>query len=346
MDGHLAHSDYGQQNEYFRRFYDRYVDETVQPFTATTCNFPRCDLDRSKTRNMSQIRAHVLSHFKGEQFEKFVCRRCNFNNDAWVSLKAHKCLLRSDFPRIQHFIDKCLAAHPKQLPKSMECSKCKEVFDSLYKAHYQFLSCTRTIIACIKCDTKFGSYLHAKLHYESCNQIEAKTRRVAFQSDKVKPPTTTDDRNWSEKEMMTHIREITSPKIRSLFSRFPNGALGYVGMTSHPTERFTEHAATLCVVAGKQVPVIYQNQEATPVVDIEDLILFKCYKKSQALNYEFLLQFHLVDKKGKFNAEFGRRMNWMRPAKPTIKLNEKKQPHIVYFLTRSQTFRQYLKNKR
>jgi hypothetical protein len=139
-----------------------------------------------------------------------------------------------------------------------------------------------------------------------------------------------------DRQMMQHIRDVTADQLEAILNRFPEGGLGYIGCTSKPIERFTTHAGVMCFIDGpyrRQKSIIFEKDEANPTIDNNELILFRCCWKSQALLFEYLLQWHCVDRKGELHKRFGSRMNVMRPARTQAIVHEEKVAHYVYVIS-------------
>lgn len=178
---------------------------------------------------------HHMTHYKSFEHDKFKCPRCDNNYSSFRSLKDHagndKCKITSDFPPAQFYIDKCLKLHRKQDIKATVCSKCgKDSYKAPYDCQSHFMSCVKMAIPCLKCGREFVAYPNARLHYESCTNTGKDNKKPNF-IDQVKPPNDNDDKEWSYAMMLDYMHEQTVEKLEALFGRYPEGAMGIIGMT-------------------------------------------------------------------------------------------------------------------
>lgn len=315
-------TNFGKESDYLIKFYDRYVDITVQPYDSTVCNFPGCDFSKKYS---TDVRRHYLTHFKGPEYEKFVCPRCGNNYSEFKKLKNHtgigRCTLKSDFPKESKYISECLNINPQQDPKSKKCSACDREFTSYYNCHQHFMNCVQFTISCIKCGAQYTQYRQCRLHYEHCDG-SSKGKVAKFQANCLIGPDGSHDVEWNDVLMLDYIRKTTIPQLHSIFARFPEGSFGTIGMTKKPRQRFAQY---------RNYNAVNKFDEANPPIkSINELILFRCWYRQDAFDFEYLLQYHTVDPSGEFYSDFGAKMNPMtlRVTKTTDKA---KRPHYVYF---------------
>ena len=125
--------------------------------------------------------------------------------------------------------------------------------------------------------------------------------------------------------MMKLIRSETIPKMREIFSRYPQPCFGIVGMTSNVSKRFATYNVNWQV---------YMRNKCNPYMDLDECILFRCWNKYSALKFEYLVQKSTIRNDGEFFKEFSTRMNNQTIRKPTItpgSLREKE--YFVYLRT-------------
>lgn len=297
----------------------------MQPFKSKKCHFEGCKYASS---DATTVRTHHMTHYKGPDYLKFVCKRCNKNYESHKNLTQHAgremCLIQSGFSKQAVFMDECLKLHPEQHPKSKECSNCNEKFVSPFVCLQHFTGCVNMPIKCTKCNQEYATYQVARKHYEQCDykpgDKDNTTKKAFFKRDKIIPPTD-EDIEMNEDQMMAHIRKHTIEKLKALFARFPKDAFGIIGMTSDPIRRFTEY---------RKHSEVYQKHEASPRMKNDEFILFRCWSKKEALRYEYLLLKHTILEDGELHSVFGSRMNRQVVWKPTYK-SKIKGLHYVYF---------------
>jgi hypothetical protein len=141
-----------------------------------------------------------------------------------------------------------------------------------------------------------------------------------FTDDKILPPSVENDKVWNDKLMLEHMQKISIPKFLSLFDRFPKPAFGSIGISKDPVNRWSNYVGHA---------EIFKKSESTPRVTNNELILFSCWSKKDALRYEYLMQHHTIQKGGKFFNLLGHRMNPQFIREPKVQ-DIKREPYHVY----------------
>lgn len=307
--------------QFHEEFWSRYGDEINQDFDARTCSACGTLSDSKKG-----ARSHRLTHFNDKNYIKFFCDRCkrNFNSHAGINghARRNQCFIRSDFPEMIEFQERCLADNPKQPFNARECSECGESFKKPKECRNHFLTCVRFSYDCPRCGSSYSSYMSARLHYE--RDCKSSKNEMRFYHENIKTPPVSEKKIiWTEELMLKNMREKTIPKLRNHLKRFPNGALMLIGKAENPKVRDAWY---------NTYRAVYNRHQLKPFMDLNEQILFMCWSPYDALLYEFLLQFNLIDEKGEFFAEFGTKINkqtYKRP-KVTAANTQKNKPYYVY----------------
>jgi hypothetical protein len=313
---------YDTEDQYMQRMWLDYGDE-LPPYKTKICNIGPCT---HISGNFRDARRHAIKHLDSSTHDKFLCPRCEQNFGSHKSLRYHgnlgRCFRQSDFPSQRHFNLLCLAEHPQQAVEAKRCHKCGFRGKSASNVHKHFVECVRFPIVCPRCDSVFVQYYTARLHYENTCDGTYENRRYYYEQI-TPPPLEEKEKKWSEREMMEYIRRITIPQLRRLIARFPPGALLLIGQTENVRirdQRYNIHAVTI------------RRAELEPFMELNEMILFRCWTRYDALLFEYLLQHHTIDESGEFHGEFGDRVNHQFHTRPTQteENTQNSQPYYVY----------------
>lgn len=276
-----------------------------------------------------------MVHFDKSSYKKFNCPRCLRNYSNYDELKMHgfrdKCNFESKYPPQRFFVDKALLE--SGMVRGKFCTGCNKNFEFVYMFDEHLISCLRLHFPCYKCSAKFAQYKPARIHNERCDGTGiGANKNIFYGDDKVDlPAQELKSKTWTEEEMMEVIRKVVVPKLNWLFSMYEEGALGLIGMTKRMSKRMADYNLSWQV---------YGRDETTKYLELQDCVLFSCWNRYTALQFEYLCQRHTILKGGDFFDIFGTRMNQQAVCKPSIfpgSLDE--QAHYVYFRATRKPFK-------
>jgi hypothetical protein len=300
------------------KFFKRYVgSEGAQKFNALNCSI----CEKRFKKSVDCLR-HFITHFPNHI--KFDCPGCGKNFTSLHRLRDHteksKDCTDEDYPEEKFFHHDCLDDHPEQAWMDLKCSICGKQHDEPYHCRDHFMTCVKYTFECPLCGTIRTAYRTAKEHFLECSG-EAPHRKYGFFRDHPTPPPIADkSKQYTQDEMMTMIETDTLPQIDRLRERYPKGALMTIGMTVDPMTRDRHY---------NQQAAVYRKVEADPPLRVDEQILFKVYSRFSALQFEYLVQYHLGDSEGKFYEKYGKFMNEQQRIEPKNAVDNERA-HYVY----------------